>query len=272
MRETDVRVESLIHQSNEGNFSPPVEVKKAHAAVERLAAELASAQEDASKIRPEVLETRTVDALVTAATEAKKLPNTASVIADAVRSREAAGIRVNIVAQAHEIVVGTRNATMQQLAPTIAVGHLRVALEEVIAEATDKARALAGFDHEPDPIQLLSAPEETRQAWLHFQRLAERYSAIRRAQERLQQLGYRPQRDDRFGEFRNFDKMWPRWKALGGSSTPPWPTSSGAARLRWIVTGGAEAWMPTAEEADEAYGAFVGRNRAGLAQAGAARR
>ena len=270
MRETNVRVESLIDQSNEGHFSLPAEITKAHA-VKRLAAELASAQEDASKIRPEILEASLVDALVTAASEAKKLPNTASAITDAVRSREAASIRVQLVSQAHEIVVGTRNATAQELAATITIEHLRPALEEVIAEATDKARALTGFDHEPDPIELLSAPEPTRQAWLDYQRLGERYRAIRQGQEKLRQLGYRPARDDRFGEFRNFDALWPRRGALGGSSTPPWPTSSGAARLRWIVTGGAEAWMPTAEEADAAYDAFVERNRAGLAQAGVAR-
>jgi len=271
MRETNVRVENLIDLAGEGHFSLPAEIKEAHAAVQRLGAELGLAQEDAEKIRVEILETSLVDALVTAATGAKKLPNTASVVAEAVRSREAAGIRTNLVTQALEIVVGTRNTTMQRLAPAITVEHLRPALEEVIAEATKKAKALAGFDHEPDPIELLSAPEQTRQAWLDFQRLGRRYRAIRQAQEKLQLLGYRPARDDRFAEFRNFDALWPRRGALGGSTTPPWPTSSTAARLLWIVTGQAEPWMPAADEADAAYDGFVERNRAGLAQAGVAR-
>ncbi len=272
MRETNVRVENLIDLAGEGFFSLPVEVTKAHAAVKRLKAELVSAQEDASKISPEALEIRTVDALVTAATGNKlKLPNTASAIADAVRSREASGIRVQLVSQALEIVVGTRNASAQGLAQTIVTRHLRPALEEVLGEATDKARALTGFDPEPDPIQLLSAPEPTRRAWLDYQRLAERYGAIRRGREYLSGLGYRAQRDDRFGEFENADELWPRRGALGGSTTPPWPTSSGAARLLWIVTGGAKPWMPSVEEADAAFTALVERNRAGLAPAGAAR-
>lgn len=134
--------------------------------------------------------------------------------------------------------------------------RLKPALEETLRAAKECAEQLVDHLPEPDPLELLSLGDETRQAWVRAQDLAERYNAILDAQRVLHTIGVLPKLDEtnEFGSFTNFAEVVQQHRRLdsGHTSEPPWP-SDPAARLLWIVGSDLEPWVPTPDEQDEAY-------------------
>jgi hypothetical protein len=66
-----------------------------------------------------------------------------------------------------------------------------------------------------------------------------------------------------FGEFRNLREFWPTQGSNSpAGGTPPWPDNP-LERMVWLVTSGAQPWMPISTEAEEAYVALIGKHRPG---------
>lgn len=146
-------------------------------------------------------------------------------------------------------------AAARDHAEAIVVEHLRPALEDTLRKVRKAAGHLQGFEETVNVDLMAAAPEQTRKAFLEVGELARRYGAIRGARAALEQLGYQAERDKRFGEFRNFMELWPSF-GTNVQTSAPWPEDA-RARLLWIATGPAVAWMPTPEEQDTRFDAYV---------------
>ncbi|MGI8578528.1 MAG: hypothetical protein ACR2KG_11605 [Nocardioidaceae bacterium] len=126
--------------------------------------------------------------------------------------------------------------------------HLAPALQDVITQAAEAATEAEGSGERDE---LLDGPESSLRAWQRLEALAKRYDRLRTAQDRLSQdvatLDWSPVL---FTEFYNGRRsVQPRF-ATAAEARPQWPTTSAAARLRWIVADwdAHPVWMPTPGE------------------------
>ncbi len=151
---------------------------------------------------------------------------------------------------------------------TIIAEALRPALEEVLAEARTCAKLLEHYGRELSADMFLASPDEDREAYVRLQHAAQRYSAIRRAQSILGFLGVSAEADTagRFSELKNIYALWPSIGSTMGTSKPPWPLDP-VARMLWLVTSGAEPWLPTPAEQAAAALSWAEGNRARTAAA-----
>ncbi len=144
----------------------------------------------------------------------------------------------------------------------ILVSHLRPLHQDVLAKAKDAADTLKAYGPDPDPGNLIAAPQAERDAFGELQRLAESYAQIRAAAGHLKRLGLAPVDDTqgRLSEFKNMMTVWPTYGRGSFQSSPPWPQSS-IGRLIWIVTSEAQPWLPLPEEQDQRASEWADTNR-----------
>jgi hypothetical protein len=150
--------------------------------------------------------------------------------------------------------------------PEEILDHLRRALDDTVEKARKVAPALAAYGATPDLKLLLNAPADQRKAYGALERLADRYAAIRRGRDRLDRMGYTPQRDasGHFGEFKNVVELRP--PGPRGLPPEPWPTDNRVHKLLWILQYDAQPWLPTPEEQDAAWEAWATENRRTMGQ------
>ncbi len=262
-RETDSRVGALVESSKAAGFDLPPEVMSLHGACGVLEAALHKAQVAAGEVSPEILEASLVDGLVVAAVGGEALPNAAAEVAEAVKARESAETLVRLTAEAFGRLRNSRASTVQRLAERITCDCMRPCLESILREGRKAVAALGGLSMSASAPTVAAATQAQRRALVTLEALGARYSALRRGQGLLEQLGMRPAKDDRHAEFSNFPAVWPRFKALGGATEPPWPREPGA-RLVWILQGSAQPWCPLPGERDRAFERFAESNRANM--------
>ncbi|MDQ1736585.1 MAG: hypothetical protein QOH56_2836 [Pseudonocardiales bacterium] len=129
---------------------------------------------------------------------------------------------------------------------------LRPALDEVLAEATkhlDAFEAVADFSD----AQLLRAEAKHRNAAIAFDKLAERYGLIRRAQAVLVANHVELDVQDEFAEVLNLEQLYGgMWPGRHQSTYSPFPAGP-RQRLAFLVSSGAQPWVGTAEERDEQW-------------------
>lgn len=145
-------------------------------------------------------------------------------------------------------------ATMHRLAEEIIVDHLRPALDKTITAASKAAPHLGRTF--PDAEEALTSSAAMRKAYLELDKLAGRYGALRAAQTLLNDMSLPDPRFDyrnRFRELRNAPDLISTY-VIGRATAPktPWPDSP-RGRLFWLVTSGAEPWMPTPDDQDQVF-------------------
>ena len=179
---------------------------------------------------------------------------------------------------AYEVITGTLGMVRRQVADELArdvelavtdhadeilVGHLRPALEEVLATVTTAAKAAPVEVLTATDSMLLSAKDSVRKAALAIDGAALRYQAIRLAHWCVRQTGAGVQQDQShwFGELKRMEVAWPTHNVHFPPQRAPWENMTPRARLLYVVTSGGEPWLPTAGEQDarflEVHGAAV---------------
>jgi hypothetical protein len=130
--------------------------------------------------------------------------------------------------------------------------HLAPAHERVVTELRATVKALTDHGAGIDAQALLQAPQEVRAARERLTVLAATYERLRVCHAAVEPWLPRPELDvdGRFVEMRNAMQIWPR---VSPAETPPWPTADPVARLAWLLSHGAELWLPTARQRDEAW-------------------
>ena len=154
---------------------------------------------------------------------------------------------------------------VRNAAEEIVTGHLRPALEQLMAKAANFETKLRDVRLEVTDASMLTASKAQQDAWVELKTLAERYVEIRAGRQTLKDIGYKPGIDGDdgglFEEFENFDDLWPQYGGwTAATQKAPWP-SERTNRLIWIVRSEARPWMPTVAEQNEAYAAYVPRNK-----------
>jgi hypothetical protein len=143
----------------------------------------------------------------------------------------------------------------------IIVGHLRPTLEQLRAEARERALELGG--RTLDVHSLIAAPAKVRSAFTALTELATRQTVILGARRHANAIGFRTPSLDAshfFADFRRPLALFPDWKtpaALPRIKSPADPVE----RLIWIVSpqiAVAEPWLPTVADQDEAWDAQFG--------------
>ncbi len=211
---------------------------------------------------PETLEliSELAELLLQAATDAKKQPATKDAILEHNQARTVYEQQVAALDEALDSGARTLMSTVQQRLEEILTAYLRPVLDSTVAAVQKAAAELEGF--EPDPLLLLSAPDNQRKAYGKLQELARAYGRVHEARAILTRLGLAPQFDaaDHFAEFKNGRQLWPS-RGMGTESRPPWPLDDPVGRLLWIVSGDPQPWLPTAEEQDARAREWADENR-----------
>jgi len=255
----------LLDHHDSGYFNLPDAALAARAAVVRMEAFVAGVAEPDIDAARENL----TDGLADAARTGGKWPTAAAVAKTTAAKHEATELRQS----ASEALDKLANA----LAATLSDEHgivtrcLRPAHDAAVAEARSAVEEITTAG--ADPLDVLQATavavrkdlQEPREALGHAGQV---YFATVDARYRLVTAVGGQQRDGN-GEFawcRNLAQLWPGHGYHG--AVPPWPTDDSSALFLWRLAA-ADLWMPTRDEADEAWDAA---HADGLARAANARR
>lgn len=235
-------VEGLIASASTGAFTLPDEVIAAHAVAVRLEAEWRRGGED--HVGPARKALRV--ALWEAAETGGDFPDAAE-LARAEGLQSAENARRMMLGDITESAQARAWSAVAAVADEIVTRHLRPALAEVVDSARSATSAFS--KHGTTAEALIGAPAEAQDGWLAVDALADRYYKLRDAQTRLARLAGGPQVDTNgiFERLRNMPDVWPQYHRRG---TPPWPVKDARGYLVWLVTSGAEPWMPTVAEQD----------------------
>lgn len=241
------RVTGLVQRSELGDWEVPVPILLAIAKEESLRAAMVETSRRLGD-RPDLL-----GELTKAVTDAGTVPPAFTQRIGALYTEhEALNRQANLltmaVEQAQERVVGAAGGHADE----IITEQLRPALEEVLSVVREHAPA-AGSIPWDDFDKAMEAPEPEREAYLAIREAQKRYTALRAAQEICYWLTVGENDGTRkFSEIRNFEEVWPSHAFRQPGNVPPWPTNP-MARLVWLVTSGAEPWMPTFEEIESEW-------------------
>jgi hypothetical protein len=113
----------------------------------------------------------------------------------------------------------------------------------------------------------LLAPGQIRKAIVRLPEIARRYEAIQDARVAMKRVVGPPEVDvsNVFGEVRNAADLWDfegqTWTPETGSMPNPWPTDDTVEKLRRFLDHGAEVWLPTPAEQDEAMNEYLTERR-----------
>ncbi len=200
------------------------------------------------------------EALLQAATDKKKKPATEDAILQHHQARTVYETQVAALDEALDSGARALMATVQQRLQAILTDYLRPVLVSTVAAVQKAAAELEGF--EPDPLLLLSAPDNQRKAYGKLQTLASTYARVHEARRVVGNLGLQPEFDSaaHFSEFKNGRDIWPS-RGMGTESRPPWPLDDPVGRLLWIARSEAEVWLPTPQEQDAVAKAWSVRTR-----------
>jgi hypothetical protein len=238
-----------------GLYDLPTELIEARAGLLRLDEAAAAAQAETRDIAAE--QRRLIDATHSAAVAGKTWPDVSSI--EKTRAAEVArSDRVQILQTAREELAGALNATIAMQASTVISDYLRPKHDEAVKRFRDLADLVP---HDASADQLVGAPEKTRKAWLNLDDAVLDYARVSSAASRLIRLAP-PQHDERdeFASMRNLTEIWPAWAGpTWQPKAPPWPTDDDRRRVLWLVSHGADLWLPTAAERDQAWLAKYGQ-------------
>lgn len=139
-------------------------------------------------------------------------------------------------------------------ATDIIATSIRPALEATVAAAKAAVAAL-GENDANDPLRLLVAPAEVREARAALDGIAARYGRLRAVQRVLGEWDQaRFDGDGHFIEMANPYEFVPRGASnnVMGRFVPPWPNDA-VGRLVYLIRHGARLWCPVAAERDAAF-------------------
>lgn len=140
--------------------------------------------------------------------------------------------------------------------------HLAPALDELLDEFRATAAAAGNFAHHDGPtLDMLTAPEAARHAYVRLHETYPKYGRLRASWQTL----HRGDVDDPLGdrsplaEIENIDTVVPDWHAAYYHRTPwPWPSQVFHVRLAWLLDHGAHIWLPTPDQHNQAWRRHTG--------------
>jgi hypothetical protein len=202
------------------------------------------------------------------ALEAGTPPDIDAALGNALDEERAAQLAETVAIEVERRAQASSASTVNDLAETVLVDHLRPALAETVDAARKLAPSLAGLD--PDNVQaLLDAPKAAQDARRRLVGLADRRTAIYAAADGLGYWLGEPQHDDdgAFRRYRNAGALWGRqWPIRIQSQARglyPWPAGP-LANLVWAATSEAVPWLPLPAEEDEALAEFLREIKPGV--------
>jgi hypothetical protein len=237
------RLTAVFQGADQDVFTLPDEVVQARRTLAALDAAVVELPD------PAVAQDKLLHNILDAARSNAPMPDARAVI-KLREQRQAAEELAARLAEAREIASRELVTLTWDLGDTIVTEHLRPAFDDVLRAA--RAAAEDTGNTSDDETALLHMGEKQRAAWAALDALASRYAAIRNAQRQLQEGQVQKDTDGLLAEVRNLKQLWPA-AGTNMARRPPWPTHSQRARLRWLVTSGAELWMPTAAERDSLW-------------------
>ena len=262
------RLADLVALAEAGHFTLPDEVVDAHRLAHRLTVEVSQPHTD----RVHQARERLVAAFTQAAANGAPWPDGHDVL-EAEAADRADKEAFNALERAATAAQANFAGLVSDVADDLIATSLRPAVDRVLEETTQAAKALGAYAAAGNVEQLLTAPKAARAAWIALDALAGRYGVLRKARGVLVRAilnGGQQQVDDTnlFAEIRNLPDLWPTWRQR---TQPPWP-DGGRERMLWLAGPDVEVWMPTVAEQDARYREVFaeGLDRAAQARAVAA--
>jgi hypothetical protein len=250
-RQSDLRkLSALFDAVDNGTMTLPADITGLRAAHASVVDQLATLTAPTS---PGNLSTLT-DRIVRGAADSAPLPKVAD-IADAVAQRQATEMLANAARNAAQYLEEKLPGAIGSAADEIIEVHLAPVLATALGDLHRVAAVLAGQDL--DPAILLVSPAKVREARVELDSIVARIAQVRRVQQVLEpHLDVALDVDGIFAEMSNRTDVWPISQAIGGRNLPPWPQTE-PHRTLWLVEHGAQLWMPTGAQRDEAYRAAL---------------
>lgn len=272
MRLRDDAFPALMAGWRAGHFELPADVEEAQRACDRLDAAFESAETKAQVTTGDVIES-----MVAAALAGEAIPDASQLVADR-RAAEISQETVELVGEARGRAERMVRRAVAGKSTTIIKDFLRPTLKDTLAQATQHSKSVAHLA--ADGVTMMSAPAAVQKSWAAMEQLSDRYRAIRAAFEELR-LKSDPEVVGEeipvgvgdaawFSEFANAGEVWPTFMREHFDHkyelSPPWPKTY-PARLIWVVSSAAEAWLPLPAEQRQAFERHLTKANAELHEA-----
>jgi hypothetical protein len=183
--------------------------------------------------------------VVDAAADGRPLPDVAAIQQAAKAETQAIEDRRGVINQAIDHASELLDMAIRDNASRIITEHLRPHHDQIVAELTQAVAVIAKY---PTVLDAFKATARDQKLYASALELRAQYRAVRAAWEAVSRVGP-PVEHDISGEFamvRNVNEVWTEGRAQNVGR--PWP--DGDAGLDWLVTHGAQLWLPTAAERD----------------------
>lgn len=134
--------------------------------------------------------------------------------------------------------------------------HLQPALDVLLDTFRKDIAAAGNLAHQPGPtLDMLTAPDKTRAAYVRLHDTNPRYGRLRSSWRTL----HRGVVADPLGatsplaEIENIDHVVPDWRTAHPRAAWPWPANVFHIRLAWLLDHDAHMWLPTPDQHDHAW-------------------
>lgn len=229
----------------------PAGLLATHRAVERLTAEMASA----NRQRPDAagVERQCVSDFRAAANHTKPAWPDVATIRRTKTATDDHDLRSQVLERAHSETAAELLGLIHDHADAIITDYLRPVFDRLVAAFTVAASVLP---ESPSVDALMRAPDKVRKAWLGLDDDVSRHARITSTALRLNRLS--PVVHDVEGEFASLTNVRDIWPDYGVGRTPPWENPDPRLVRLSIIRAGGKMWLPTTRERDDAWWAKHG--------------
>lgn len=242
---------TMFNDARDNLHDLPDVLLKAHRALERLDAEMASA--NAKRPDPVAVERKLVADLRVAAHQAKPAWPDVATVRETRTATDDHDLRTQVLDRARTETAGDLLSLIHDSAAVIVTDYLRPVHDRLVA-AFEAAAAI--LPEAPTTDVLMRAPDEVRKTWLGLDDDVSRYSRVVATAARLNRLT--PVQHDTSGEFAsltNLVDIWPDWQI---GLTPPWESTDPRLTRLAIIRAGGRMWLPKSADRDAAWWAKYG--------------
>jgi len=229
----------------------PAELLATHRAVERLTAEMASA----NRQRPDAaaVERQCVSDFRAAAHHTKPAWPDVVTIRETKTATDDHDLRTQVLERAHSETAAELLGFIHDSAAVIVTDYLRPAFDRLVTAFEAAASVLP---EAPTTDVLMRAPDKVRKTWLALDDDVSKHARITATAVRLNRLS--PPVHDVEGEFASLTNVRAIWPDYGVGRTPPWEDTDPRLTRLAIIRAGGDMWLPTSAERDAAWWAKYG--------------
>jgi hypothetical protein len=254
-------IEELIAGADAGAYGLPTWLRTALEARDRLtaAASEASARLNEHRGNLQAVHNRTVREAIDRARLNKSFHGITDAVDEVEHEQQRVAVHARVIGQAAETAGAELRSLLDSRADDLIRETLQPALKETMTQAREALAALEGIEIDASVI-ITAGVEKHRKAWKALTQAAQRYEAIRRAQDVIHRQRRAKPQDPALMLFKDYrDHRTPSVYSAADGFPKAQPQ-----KLVEIISAGWEPWVPTLAEQNDRARYYVERKAAAV--------